>query len=55
MQTMFVDGLADPSVFFQQGLGGVLIMSEVFAGYQAVSVLQPCHQVVGLGGELKKV
>lgn len=55
MQTMFVDGLTDSSVFLQQRLGGVLIVSEVFAGDQAVGVLQPGHQVVSLRGELKKV
>lgn len=55
MQTMFVDGLADPSVFLQQRLSRVLVMSEIFTGDQAVSILQPGHQVVCLCGELKKV
>ena len=55
MHAMFVDGLADPSVLLQEGLGGVLIVSKVFAGDQAVTVLQPRHQVVRLRGELKKV
>lgn len=55
MQAMLVDGLADPSVFLQQRLGGVLIVPKVLTGHQAVSVLQPDHDVVRLRGELEKV
>lgn len=55
MHTMFVNGLADPPVLLQKGLGGVLVVSKVLAGDQAVGILQPRHQVVRLRGELEKV
>lgn len=55
MQAMLVDGLADPPVLLQQGLGGVLVVAKVLTGHQAVGILQPGHQVVHLGGVLGKV
>ncbi|TNN65917.1 hypothetical protein EYF80_023917 [Liparis tanakae] len=55
MHTMSVNGLADPPVLLQKGLGGVLVVSKVLAGDQAVGILQPRHQVVRLRGELEKV
>lgn len=55
METMFVDGFGDASVFLQQRLRGVLVVPEVFAGDQAVGVLQPGRHVVGFRGELEEV
>lgn len=55
VHTVLINGLADPPVLLQKRLGGVFIVSKVFAGNQAVGVLQPRHQVVRLRGELEKV